>query len=75
MFEILFKYPLSYVIYDASFDAMPDWAKGRIYQRLFDVLTGKDTDPKFSRLSTQDRQAILEIVRDTKIGLPNYFKP
>jgi hypothetical protein len=71
----LFKYPLSYMIYDPAFDAMPDWAKDRIYRRLYDVLTGKDMDPKFARLSAQDRRAILEILRDTKTGLPDYWKP
>ena len=40
----------SYMIYDPAFDAMPEWSKDRIYRRLYDVLTGKDTDPKFARL-------------------------
>ena len=71
----LFRYPLSYMIYDPAFDAMPEWSKDRIYRRLYDVLTGKDTDPKFARLSAPDRQAILEILRDTKTGLPSYWKP
>ncbi len=70
----LFKYPLSYMIYSPAFDALPDWAKDRIYRRLYDVLTGKDTDPKFARLSAQDRQSILEILRDTKTSLPDYFR-
>jgi hypothetical protein len=70
----LFKYPLSYMIYNAAFDAMPDWARDRIYQRLYDVLTGKDTDAKFAKLSMQDRTAILEILRDTKKGLPAYYR-
>ena len=39
----LFKYPLSYMIYTKAFDSMPDWDRERIYQRLFNVLTGKDT--------------------------------
>jgi hypothetical protein len=38
------------------------------------VLTGKDMSPKFSRLSSDDRRAILEIVRDTKTNLPEYWE-
>ena len=70
----LFKYPLSYMIYSRAFDAMPDWARNRIYQKLYDVLTGKNTDPKFAKLTPGDRQAVLEIVRDTKSNVPTYWK-
>src|SRR6202000_1055655 len=69
----LFRYPLSYMIYSAAVDAMPNWARDRIYQRLYDVLSGKDTSPKFARLSADDRRNILEIVRDTKANLPDYW--
>jgi hypothetical protein len=69
----LFRYPLSYMIYSAAFDAMPDLARERVYQRLYDVLSGKDTDKKFARLSADDRRNILEIVRDTKTNLPSYW--
>ena len=70
----LFKYPLSYMIYTKAFDSMPDWDRDRIYQRLFNVLTGKDTDPKFARLSPDDRRNVLEILRATKLNLPGYWK-
>lgn len=69
----LFRYPLSYMIYDPVFDALPDVAKQQIYSKLFAVLTGKDTNARFARLTPQDRQAILEIVRDTKPNLPAYW--
>jgi hypothetical protein len=70
----LFKYPLSYMIYTKAFDSMPEWAKGRVYQRLYDVLTGKDTSPKFAKLSAEDRGNVLEILRETKPGLAAYWK-
>jgi len=70
----LFKYPLSYMIYTRAFDSMPDWDRDRIYQRLFNVLTGKDTDPKFAKLSADDRRNVLEILRATKPNLPGYWK-
>jgi hypothetical protein len=69
----LFKYPLSYMIYTKAFDSMPDWDRERIYQRLFNVLTGQDTDPKFAKLSADDRRNVLEILRATKPNLPGYW--
>jgi hypothetical protein len=70
----LFKYPLSYMIYSEAFDGMPAAARDRLYQRIYNVLSGKDQSPRFARLSTADREAILEILRDTKRGLPAYYQ-
>jgi hypothetical protein len=70
----MFKYPLSYMIYGEAFDAMPDAVKEKVYQRLYDVLSGKDQSKTFARLSTDDRQNVLEILRDTKPNLPEYWK-
>ena len=74
----LFRYPLSYMIYSAAFDAMPDLVRERAYRLLFDILTGKDTresiaDLSLAHLSPGDRRAILEIVRETKPNLPAYW--
>lgn len=70
----LFKYPLSYMVYSDVFDGMPDSVRARVYQRVYEVLTGQDASPKFQRLSADDRRAIREIVRATKPGLPEYWK-
>jgi hypothetical protein len=70
----LFKYPLSYMVYSAAFDNLPDVARLRIYQRLYDVLTGKDQTKEFAALSAEDRANVLAILRDTKTTLPAYFK-
>jgi hypothetical protein len=70
----LFKYPLSYMVYTKAFDSMPEWDRDRIYRRLFDVLTGKDTDPRFAKLSEDDRRNVLSILRETKPNLPAYWK-
>jgi hypothetical protein len=70
----MFKYPLSYMIYSAVFDGIPDSAKERIYRRLFDALSGADNSPRFARLTEADRHNILEIVRETKPNLPPYWK-
>jgi hypothetical protein len=69
----MFRYPCSYMIYSEAFDSMPAVVKDRVYHRLWDVLSGKDTSPKFANLSADDRKAILEILRATKKDLPAYF--
>lgn len=69
----LFKYPLSYMIYTESFDAIPPRALDYIYRRLYEVLSGEDQSERFARLSAEDRQAILEILRETKPNLPDYY--
>src|SRR5665213_1387703 len=69
----MFRYPCSYLIYSDAFDEMPDIVKGRVYQRLWEVLSGKDQSKPFQNLSAEDRKVILEILRATKKGLPTYF--
>jgi hypothetical protein len=68
----LFKYPLSYMIYSAAFDAMPDYVRERVYERLYDVLTGKDQSKTYAPLAA-DRRSVLEILRETKPNLPAYW--
>ncbi|MGE4066781.1 MAG: hypothetical protein AB7H88_08380 [Vicinamibacterales bacterium] len=69
----LFRYPLSYMIYGAAFDALPTAARNQVYRRLFEVLSGADDGPAFAHLTAADRRAILEILRATKPGLPDYW--
>ncbi len=69
----LFKYPCSYLIYSPAFDALPPLAKGPIYRRLWDVLSGAAAEPRYRALSRGDRQAIIEILKETKPDLPPYF--
>jgi hypothetical protein len=70
----LMKYPCSYMIYSEAFSALPEPAKVLVYDQLWQVLSGRDKDPRFSRLSAADRQAIIEILRDTKKDLPPNFR-
>lgn len=70
----LFKYPMSYLIYTRAFDGLPKKAKERVYLRLWEVLTCKDRSKPFSHLSPGDCQAVLEILRETKEDLPDYWK-
>jgi hypothetical protein len=48
-------------------------AKQAIYQRLWAILSGTERDRRYDRLSATDRQAIVEILRDTKTDLPPSF--
>jgi hypothetical protein len=64
----LLRYPMSYLIYSESFDAMPAELKEYVERRFREVLTGQETSPEFSNLSADDRKAILEILHDTKPG-------
>lgn len=70
----LFKYPCSYEIYSACFDCMPGVVKDYVYRRLYEILSGQDRSSEFASLASADRQAILEILRDTKPELPDYWK-
>ncbi len=71
---LLFRYPCSYLIYSEAFDALPLPARDYVLQRLWNVLSGKDAGKEFAHLSADDRRAILEILRDTKKNLPDYWK-
>ena len=69
----LMKYPCSYLIYSPAFDALPPLAKVPIYKRMWQVLAGEAREPRYRSLSLPDRQAVVEILKDTKPDLPAYF--
>src|SRR5947208_14757289 len=62
----LLLYPLSYLVYSKSFDAMPGESKDYVYRRFREILSGQDTSSDFARLSETDRKAIFEILKETK---------
>ena len=69
----LLRYPCSYMIYTPAFDALPAAAKEAVYTRMWKILSGQEKDAAYARIPLADRQAIVEILRDTKAGLPDYF--
>ena len=71
----LFRYPCSYMIYTDAFDALPGIAKSAVYERMWEVLSGRAAEEPYARLTRTDRQAIVEILRDTKPDLPAYYQP
>ncbi len=70
----LLKYPCSYLIYSDLFDALPKEMQSYVWRRLWEVLSGEDQSEKFDHLSAEDRQAILEILLETKQNLPESWK-
>jgi hypothetical protein len=70
----LLKYPCSYLIYSEAFAALPAEIKEKVYARVFEVLSGKDTSDVYQKLSPAARRAILEILADTMGDLPADWK-
>jgi hypothetical protein len=66
----IFRYPCSYLIYSDAFDALPQPARDYVYHRLLQILSGQDHSPDFAGVTAQDREAVLEILLETKPGLP-----
>ena len=70
----LMRYPCSYMIYSQAFDELPRELKDAIYRRMWRILSGEEKSPKYARLSSADRRAVVAILRDTKKGVPDYFR-
>ena len=48
--------------------------RSAVYARMWQILSGAETDRRYARLKPADRTAILEILRETKKDLPASFK-
>ena len=66
----LLRYPCSYMIYSPAFRALLPEVRRAIYERMWDVLSGRDAAPKYARLADADRRAVVEILRDTVADWP-----
>jgi hypothetical protein len=66
----LLRYSCSYMIHSTAFDHLPGPARVAVYQRLAAILTAPDIQPRYAHLSTDNRRAILEILRETKPDWP-----
>lgn len=67
----LLRYPCSFLIYSGPFNGLPADAKSAVYARMWEVLSGQDTDKRYGSLTAEDRAAVIEILRDTKTDLPD----
>ena len=70
----LLRYPCSPLVYAEAFDALPTPALDAVYRRMWTVLSGAAAEPRYERLTRDDRTAVVEILRDTKPDLPDYFR-
>jgi len=71
----LLRYPCSYMIYSAAFRALPIEVRQAVYRRMWEILSGSDSAPRYGRLAESDRRAIVEIVRQTMTDWPSEFAP
>ena len=71
----LFKYPCSYLIYSRAFDELPRDMRDYVWRRLWQVLVKNRDSKKFAHLTARDKSVIVAIIRATKRGLPDYWKP
>lgn len=62
----LMRFRCSYIIYSEAFDALPAATKDAVYRRMSAVLNS-------SQFDARERAAIVEILRDTKRDLPEWF--
>lgn len=69
----LMRYPLSYMVYTPAFDNLPSTVRDAAYRRLWTILSGQDTKPRYAHLTLAKRQAIADILRATKRDLPEFF--
>lgn len=74
MTKRMFKYPCSYLVYTAAFEALPGEVKEHVWRRIWEVVNGTDQSEAFAHLSPDDRQAIREILLATKPELPDYWR-
>ena len=68
----LMRYPCSYVVYSAVFDGLPESAREMVLRRMKRILAGEERAPRYAHLAAS-RQAVLEILRETKKNLPAWF--
>ncbi len=72
LYERLFKYRCSYVIYSEVFGHLPEVLKKSVLNRLAGILTSKAVDPEFSYLSESERERIFSILSETNLeGWPS----
>ncbi len=70
----LFRYPCSYLIDSRAFDSLPGEVKKYVYERLWEILNGRGNNKTEPHLNVAEREAVLEILRETKRDLPEFWK-
>jgi hypothetical protein len=70
----LFRHPCSFLIYSASFDALPEELRARFWTRLDAALADAGPTSRFAHLTAGDRTAIRAILTATKPGAPETWR-
>src|SRR5206468_6738639 len=60
----LLRYPCSYMVYSEAFNGLSPAVQDAVYRRMIDRLSESGAEAADARLSSGDRRAILEILRD-----------
>lgn len=71
LYERLFKFRCSYLIYSEVFDHLPTVLKEQVYRELLTALTGPDGNELSDHLSWTERERVRDILADTKTDLPS----
>lgn len=66
----VFKYPLSYLVYSDAFLNMRELPLNYVKRRVGEILDPSSADENFGNLTSQDKKAIREILKDT---LPKFL--
>lgn len=70
----LFRHPCSYLIHSPAFERLPNPVRELVLTKLLEILSGQDDSQRYAHLTAEDRQAILDILRETMSGLPPAWK-
>ena len=70
----LLRYPCSFLVYSPAFDALPQEMRNYLWRRLEQILTGQDRSGTYATMAVQDRQNVLEILRETKPEFAGWLK-
>ncbi len=71
LYERLFKFRCSYLIYSEVFDHLPAVLKQQVYRELLTALTGPNGTELSDHLSWTERERIRDILAETKNDLPS----
>jgi hypothetical protein len=74
LYERLFKYRCSYMIYSQAFEVLPRQFKEIVYDKLWQALTDETPDEAYSHLRDWEKETIRSILVETKSDLPAYWK-
>ena len=66
----LFRHPCSFLIYSASFDALPEELRERFWSRMDTALAATNPIGRFKHIGPEEGSAIREILAATKPGVP-----